>query len=88
MYQIRSKQITRLEKRARPYFEQRAGMAQRWGKIRHGAVTHAAVLAFLLRYGEPRIEEPLSEAFKRASESGRLKVISRNNATEAKIRRI
>ena len=34
-----------------------------------GAVNHAAVLAFLVRYGEPRIDEPLSRACERCAKS-------------------
>jgi hypothetical protein len=44
-------------------------MTQRWQTVRRGAVGHATVLAFLLRYGEPKIEEPLSEACQRVTES-------------------
>src|SRR6516164_5057351 len=69
MYQIRSRQIARLENLARPYLKQKVGIAERWRKIRHGAVTHAAGLAFLLRYGEPRLGEPLSAACQRVAES-------------------
>lgn len=44
-------------------------MAQRWQNIRHGAVAHATVLGFLLRYGDPGITQPLSEACQRVTES-------------------
>jgi hypothetical protein len=39
-------------------------------KLRNGAVAHAAVLAFVMRYGNPQIGEPLSEAWRRVAESG------------------
>ena len=69
MYQVRAKQIARLEKRARPLLEQRLGSAERWEKVRRGALNHAVVLGFLLRYGEPQIGEPLEEACRRVTES-------------------
>src|SRR5436305_14115508 len=69
MYQVRAKQIARLEKRARPFLEQRLGSAERWEKVRRGALNHAVVLGFLLRYGEPQIGEPLEEACRRVTES-------------------
>ena len=69
MNQIRFRQIARLEKRALPYIEQREGMGQHLLRVRRGAVAHATVLAFLIRYGNPQIGEPLSEACRRVSES-------------------
>jgi hypothetical protein len=69
MYQSRSRQLARLEKLARPYLQQRAGIAERWQEIRRGAVAHAAVLAFVMRYGNPQMGEPLSEACRRVAES-------------------
>jgi len=60
MNQIRFRQIARLEKRALPYIKQREGVAQQLQKLRHGAVAHAAVLAFVMRYGNPQIGEGLS----------------------------
>src|SRR5947207_3472934 len=69
MYQVRAKQIARLEKRARPFLEQRLGSAERWEKVRRGALNHAVVLGFLLRYGEPQVGGPLVEACRRVTES-------------------
>jgi hypothetical protein len=60
MNQIRSRQIARLEKRALPHITQRKGMERQWRHIRRGAVAHATVLALLVRYGNPRLGEPLS----------------------------
>jgi len=45
------------------------GSAERWEKVRRGALNHAVVLGFLLRYGEPQIGEPLEEACRRVTES-------------------
>jgi hypothetical protein len=69
MYELRAKQIARLENRARPFIEQRLGSAERWERVRRGALNHAVMLGFLLRYGEPQIGEPLEEACRRVTES-------------------
>src|SRR6516164_7142800 len=69
MNQIRSRQIARLEKRAVPFIKQRESLAQQLRKLHRGAVAHAAVLAFVMRYGNPQIGEPLSEACQRVTES-------------------
>lgn len=69
MYYARSKQIARLEKRASIYIAQRTAIEEQWQRIRRGAVLHATVLAFLIRYGKPKIKEPLSNACQRVSES-------------------
>jgi hypothetical protein len=69
MNQIRFRQIARLEQRALPYIKQREGMGQQLRNLHHGAVAHATVLAFLMRYGNPQIGEPLSEACRRVTES-------------------
>lgn len=69
MYQIRARQISRLEKLAHPFIEHRVGMAERWHIVHRGAADHAAVLGFLLRYGEPKIGEPLAKAYQRVTES-------------------
>ena len=69
MNQTRFRQIARLEKRAVPYIKQREGIAQQLRNLRRGAVAHAAVLAFVMRYGNPQIGEPLSEAWRRVAES-------------------
>ena len=44
-------------------------MAERWQSVRRGALDHAVVLGFLLRYGEPEIDEPFEEACHRVTES-------------------
>jgi len=69
MNQIRSRQIARLEKRALPYIKQRDRIAQQLQKLRDGAVAHATLLAFVMRYGNPQMGEPLSEACRRVAES-------------------
>ena len=69
MYQIRSKQIARLEKLALPFIERRKGIAQHWQKVRNGAVAHATLIALLVRYGNPRLGEPLSCACARVVKS-------------------
>jgi hypothetical protein len=40
-----------------------------WKLTVYGAANHAAVLAFLIRYGNPRIDEPLSRACERCAYS-------------------
>ena len=69
MNQTRFRQIARLEKRPVAYTNQREAIAQHLQKLRNGAVAHAAVLAFVMRYGNPQIGEPLSEAWRRVAES-------------------
>ena len=69
MSQIRSRQIARLEKRAVPYLKQREGIGQKLRDLRRGAVAHATVLALLVRYGNPRLGEPLSCAGGRVAKS-------------------
>ena len=69
MYRIRSRQIARLEKLALPFIERRKGIAQHWQKVRNGAVAHATLIALLVRYGNPRLGEPLSCACARVVKS-------------------
>jgi hypothetical protein len=69
MYQTRSRQIARLEKLGSTYIAQRKATEEQWQDVRLGAVRHAAVLAFLIRHGKPKIAEPLSDACQRVSES-------------------
>ena len=69
MYQNRSRQIARLEKRAVPYIALKQANQKKWDDIRRGAIAHATVLAFLIRYGKPKSGEPLSEACQRVTES-------------------
>src|SRR6516164_6378353 len=85
MNQTRFRQIARLEKRPVAYTKQREAMAQHLQKLRNGAVAHAAVLAFVMRYGNPQIGEPLSEAWRRVAESearkGSFEPYSRDSVT-------
>jgi hypothetical protein len=60
MNQIRSRQIARLEKRALPYLRQKESIAQQLRNLRRGAVAHATLIALVVRYGNPRLGEPLS----------------------------
>jgi hypothetical protein len=69
MDEIRSRQIARLEKLAQPYIARRRQTEDEWRQTRQGAAAHAAVLAFLIRYGNATIDEPLSSAWKRCGES-------------------
>jgi hypothetical protein len=65
MNEIRSRRITRLEKRA----AQTKRIEDQWAGIRRGAVAHATVLALLVRYGNPQLGEPLSCAGERVAKS-------------------
>ena len=65
MRQSRFRQIARLEKLAEPYLKRRHQIEKRWRQTISGAANHAAILAFLIRCGDPKIEEPLSCAWKR-----------------------
>jgi hypothetical protein len=67
--QIRLRQVARLEKLAQPYIERRRQTEKEWQWTRQGAAAHAAILAFLIRYGKPTIDEPLSCAWQRCSET-------------------
>jgi hypothetical protein len=69
MSQIRFRQIARLEELAQPYIKRRRQAEEEWQSTRLGAAAHAAILAFLIRYGNPTIDEPLSCAWQRCSES-------------------
>jgi hypothetical protein len=65
MSQVRFRQIARLEKLAEPYLKRRRQNEEEWQRTIRGAVSNAAVLAFLIRYGDPKIGEPLSCAWER-----------------------
>jgi hypothetical protein len=65
MNQNRFRQIARLENAARPYIGMRDRIQYEWRMTRVGAAGHAAILAFLIRYGDPRVGEPLSCAWQR-----------------------
>jgi hypothetical protein len=67
--QIRFRQVARLEKLAQPYLERRRQADQEWLWASLGVAAHAAILAFLIRYGQPTIDEPLSCAWQRCSAS-------------------
>ena len=69
MSQICFRQVARLEKLARPYLDYRRGLERSWQYKLQGVVAHAAILAFLTRYGNPQIGEPLSCAYQQVSES-------------------
>ena len=65
MNQTRFRQIALLEKLAQPYIQRKQQIEKEWQWIRQGAAANAAVLAFVIRYGDPKIGEPLSRAWER-----------------------
>ena len=65
MRQARIRQVARLQRLAQPYLKQKEQDDQEWELTIRGAVQHAAVLAFLIRYGDPRDGEPLAAACER-----------------------
>jgi hypothetical protein len=65
MNQTRFRQIARLEKLAQPYIQRKQQIEKEWQRTRRGAAANAAVLAFVIRYGDPQIGEPLSRAWER-----------------------
>src|ERR1700722_15167681 len=65
MNQTRFRQIARLEKLAQPYIQRKQQIEKEWQRTRQGAAANAAVLAFVIRYGDPQIGEPLSRAWER-----------------------
>ena len=69
MSQARIRQIARLQRLAQPYLKQKEQDDRKWQQTIRGAANHAAVLAFLIRYGKPRIDEPLSDACERCAQS-------------------
>ena len=69
MRNSRFRQIARLEKLARPLLNRKHDTDNEWERTINGAVNHAAVLAFLTRYGEAQIDEPLSDACERCAQS-------------------
>src|SRR5262249_33426583 len=69
MYQTRSRQIDRLAKQGSAYVAKTMAIEEKWQHVRRGAVLHATVLVFLIRYGNPKRGEPLSNACQRVSES-------------------
>jgi hypothetical protein len=65
MSQVRFRQIARLEKLVQPYLKRTRQIEEEWQRTIRGAVSNAAVLAFIIRYGDPKIGEPLSCAWER-----------------------
>jgi hypothetical protein len=65
MNQTRFRQIARLEQLAQPYIQRKQQIEKEWQRTRRGAAANAAVLAFVIRYGDPQIGEPLSRAWER-----------------------
>ena len=62
MSRARIRQIARLQRAAQPYLKQKEQDDRKWQQTIRGAANHAAVLAFVYRYGQPQIDEPLSDA--------------------------
>lgn len=69
MRQSRFRQVARLEELAQPYLERRRKIEKDWRQTISGAAAHAAILAFVIRYGNPTIGEPLLCACQRCSKS-------------------
>ena len=67
MSETRFRRIARLEKLAKPYLELARQTERQWERTLQGTAANAAILAFLIRYGNPNIGEPLSCACQRAS---------------------
>ena len=65
MSQTRFRRIARLEKLAQPYIRRKQQIEEERRSIPLYAASHAAILAFVIRYGDPKIEEPLSCAWER-----------------------
>ena len=63
MSQTRLRQIAGLEKLALPYIQRKQQIEKAWRSIPLGAASNAAVVAFVIRYGDPKIGEPLSCAW-------------------------
>jgi hypothetical protein len=70
MSQTRFRQIARLEKLAERYLGAgRQTEEEEWQSTIRGAAANAAILAFLIRYGNPNIGEPLSYAWERFTDT-------------------
>src|SRR5690349_2131363 len=65
MYQTRSRQLARLEKRVSLHADDGNYKWLQWRLWQHGVLGHAVILAFLIRDGKPKIGEPLFDAFQR-----------------------
>ena len=69
MRDARLRQIARLEELAQPFLKRKHDEDRQWMWTVYGAANHAAALAFLIRYGKPQIDEPLSDACERCAQS-------------------
>lgn len=69
MSTTRLRRIARLERLAEPYLKWKSGIEKEWQRTLVGAAEHAAVLAFLIRYGNPQLDEPLECAIQRCGEA-------------------
>ena len=69
MMRDRLRQIERLEKKLKPDIERTQRLKSQEQFIEFLAATYAATVAFIVRYGAPRIEEPLWRACKRVENS-------------------
>jgi hypothetical protein len=70
MSRVRFRQVARLEKRALPYIERKRRYAkEREASRRESNFVIPANLALLILYGDPRIGEPLTYAWRRCVES-------------------
>jgi len=65
----RLRQIARLENKLKPDIERMQKLESRQKFIAFLAAAYAATVAFIVRYGAPQIEEPLSQACKRVENS-------------------
>ncbi len=63
MSHTRLRRLARLEKLAQPYSQ------QRWEEEASVAFIHVANISLLILYGNPKIDEPLPNAWKRCLES-------------------
>ncbi len=65
MSQARFRQIARLEELARPYIQRKQQIEKKERLIPLYAASHAAILAFVIRCGDPKVGEPLPCAWER-----------------------
>ena len=65
----RFRQFARVEKLAKSHIDVGGATRRKWLSTLQGTVANAAIFAFLIRYGNPQIGEPLSRACQRVSES-------------------
>jgi len=69
MSALRRRQVHRLEMLAQPHLERKRQIEEHGRLTLEGAAAHAAAVAFIVRYGEPKLTEPLSLACERVSQS-------------------